>query len=171
MSRCPATRVLRFLALESAGQCGPCLNGLPRIAATFVESARPGCPPGLRTDIQRWAGLVGGRGACHHPDGTVRLVRSALTTFALEADRHVRGECTAADHTPLLPVPRPEGNCARSAPDGRASPHSAPASRDGHTKENPVNRLGIATVAATAFGYFGSNRPDFSLNWPVSRST
>jgi NADH:ubiquinone oxidoreductase subunit F (NADH-binding) len=101
-------RVLRYLALESAGQCGPCLNGLPRIAAAFGELARPGAPAGIRDDLARWAGLVEGRGACHHPDGTVRLVRSALTAFAGEADAHTAGFCRATDHTPLLPLP--EGN-------------------------------------------------------------
>ncbi|MET9910779.1 hypothetical protein ABZZ74_28915 [Streptomyces sp. NPDC006476] len=59
-----------------------------------------------RTDVSRWSGLVEGRGACHHPDGTVRLVRSAFTTFTTELDAHARGLCTATDHTPLLPVPR-----------------------------------------------------------------
>ncbi|MEU2286415.1 NADH-ubiquinone oxidoreductase-F iron-sulfur binding region domain-containing protein [Streptomyces sp. NPDC013178] len=98
-------RVLRHLALQSAGQCGPCLNGLPRIAGAFRTLAAPGPQGTVRHDLARWSGLVEGRGACHHPDGTVRLVRSALTTFAAEADAHARGLCTATDHTPLLPVP------------------------------------------------------------------
>ncbi|MCZ0986618.1 hypothetical protein O1M54_14900 [Streptomyces diastatochromogenes] len=64
-------------------------------------------PPGRhRDDITRWTGLTQGRGACHHPDGTIRLVRSALTTFAPELDAHARGLCTATDPTPLLPVPQ-----------------------------------------------------------------
>ena len=101
-------RVLRYLALESAGQCGPCLNGLPRIASAFAELADPSSAPhrpNLRADLARWSGLVAGRGACHHPDGTVRLVRSALTVFAAEADTHQRGHCRATDTRPLLPVP------------------------------------------------------------------
>ncbi|MFC7258230.1 NADH-ubiquinone oxidoreductase-F iron-sulfur binding region domain-containing protein [Streptomyces lutosisoli] len=98
-------RVLRYLALESAGQCGPCLNGLPRIAAAFQALASPGPHGTAREDVARWAGLVEGRGACHHPDGTVRLVRSALTTFAAELDAHASGHCTATDRTSLLPVP------------------------------------------------------------------
>ncbi|MFF3377915.1 NADH-ubiquinone oxidoreductase-F iron-sulfur binding region domain-containing protein [Streptomyces sp. NPDC002680] len=98
-------RVLRYLALESAGQCGPCLNGLPRIAAAFQTLAAPGPQGTTRTDVARWSGLVEGRGACHHPDGTIRLVRSALTTFAPELDAHARGFCTATTQTPLLPVP------------------------------------------------------------------
>ncbi|MFE7272638.1 NADH-ubiquinone oxidoreductase-F iron-sulfur binding region domain-containing protein [Streptomyces sp. NPDC057623] len=99
-------RVLRYLALQSAGQCGPCLNGLPRIAAAFAALAAPGPQGGTRTDVARWAGLVEGRGACHHPDGTVRLVRSALTTFSCELDAHASGFCTATDGAPLLPVPQ-----------------------------------------------------------------
>ncbi|MGW7255782.1 NADH-ubiquinone oxidoreductase-F iron-sulfur binding region domain-containing protein [Streptomyces sp. NPDC054834] len=98
-------RVLRYLALRSAGQCGPCLNGLPRIASAFRTLAAPGPQGTTRADVARWAGLVEGRGACHHPDGTVRLARSALTAFAGELDAHARGVCTATDRTPLLPVP------------------------------------------------------------------
>jgi NADH:ubiquinone oxidoreductase subunit F (NADH-binding) len=99
-------RAVRYLALESAGQCGPCLNGLPRIAAALAELA--GARPQARTraDVERWAGLVAGRGACHHPDGTVRLVRSALTTFAGELGRHERGRCGATSSKPFLPIPR-----------------------------------------------------------------
>jgi NADH:ubiquinone oxidoreductase subunit F (NADH-binding) len=101
-------RVLRYLAAESAGQCGPCLNGLPRIAGAFTALAQP--EPGRRCldDLERWSGLVTGRGACHHPDGTVRLVRSALTVFGAEIDRHLRGRCAAdrpSPRGPFLPVP------------------------------------------------------------------
>ncbi|WP_329334075.1 NADH-quinone oxidoreductase subunit E [Streptomyces sp. NBC_00663] len=89
--------ILRYLAAQSAGQCGPCRNGLPRISAAFTALATPGPQGTTRTDLARWAGLAEGRGACHHPDGTVRLARSALTTFALELDAHARGFCTE-DH-------------------------------------------------------------------------
>ena len=98
--RCGLTetaRVLRYLALQSAGRCGPCLNGLPRMAAAFRSLAAPGAQGAARTDLARWSGLIEGRGACHHPDGTVRLVRSALTTFAAELDAHASGFCTATD--------------------------------------------------------------------------
>lgn len=105
-------RVVRYLALESAAQCGPCLNGLPRIAAALTELARPrpraaGLGPQARTrdDVERWCGLVTSRGACRHPDGTAGFVRSALVTFAAELDKHARGTCGAADSEPFLPVP------------------------------------------------------------------
>jgi NADH:ubiquinone oxidoreductase subunit F (NADH-binding) len=98
-------RAVRYLALESAGQCGPCLNGLPRIAAAFAELATGRPRPGTRENLERWSGLVTGRGACHHPDGTARFVRSALRTFAREADRHERGRCSAASTAPFLPIP------------------------------------------------------------------
>ncbi|MBV9853487.1 MAG: NADH-quinone oxidoreductase subunit I [Streptosporangiaceae bacterium] len=98
-------RVARYLALESAGQCGPCLNGLPRIAGALDELAGP--RPRRRTveDVQRWAGLVTGRGACHHPDGTARFVRSALIAFAGELGLHERGRCSATSRKWFLPVP------------------------------------------------------------------
>ena len=101
-------RAVRYLALESAGQCGPCLNGLPRIAAALAELSRPGNPghrKQTRADLERWSGLVTGRGACHHPDGSVRFVRSALTTFAPEITRHARGQCASTNRAPFLPVP------------------------------------------------------------------
>ncbi len=99
-------RVVRYLALESAGQCGPCLNGLPRIAAALAEIAGGRARPPAVTDVERWSGLVTGRGACHHPDGTARFVRSALRTFAAELDLHQRGRCSAGSQVPFLPVPR-----------------------------------------------------------------
>lgn len=101
-------RVMRYLAAESAGQCGPCLNGLPRIAAAMAELAAPRPRRGTVQAVEHWAGLVTGRGACHHPDGTARLVRSALTVFAAELGRHASGRCSAATHDPVLPLPRAE---------------------------------------------------------------
>jgi NADH:ubiquinone oxidoreductase subunit F (NADH-binding) len=106
-----AARVARYLALESAGQCGPCRSGLPSIAAGLAELASAGgrgggrADPRVVADLSRWAGLVEGRGACHHPDGTVRFLRSALRVFAGEARAHGRGRCVAPGAAPFLPVP------------------------------------------------------------------
>jgi len=103
-----AARVTGYLAAESAGQCGPCLNGLPRIAAGLAELAGRGHRKQIRADLERWAGLVTGRGACNHPDGSVRFVRSALTVFAPEIRLHAQGHCSAAHHAnrrPFLPLP------------------------------------------------------------------
>ena len=100
-----AARVTGYLAAESAGQCGPCLNGLPRIAAGLAELAGPGHRRQTRADVERWAGLVTGRGACNHPDGTVRFVRSALTVFSSEISLHARGQCSATNRKPFLPLP------------------------------------------------------------------
>jgi NADH:ubiquinone oxidoreductase subunit F (NADH-binding) len=98
-------RVARYLALESAGQCGPCFNGLPRIAAAMAHLAGPHPDRRARADLERWAGLVTGRGACHHPDGSVRFIRSALRVFAAEDGLHEQGRCSGTDPRPFLPVP------------------------------------------------------------------
>ena len=107
----------RYLALESAGQCGPCLNGLPRIASALAVLAGPRPGQSVINDLERWAGLVTGRGACHHPDGTVRFVGSALTVFAAEIRAHAAGHCTATDQ-PAVPArarPSQPGTPARGA--------------------------------------------------------
>jgi NADH:ubiquinone oxidoreductase subunit F (NADH-binding) len=103
---------VRYLAAQAAGQCGPCLAGLPRIADALTELSRPNPDPRWLTHLQRWAGLVVGRGACHHPDGTVRFVRSALTVFSGEIAAHGRGLCAAGTagaaspqgREPFLPI-------------------------------------------------------------------
>ena len=98
-------RVARYLALESAGQCGPCFNGLPRIAVAVGHLAGPRPDPRARADLEGWAGLVEGRGACHHPDGSVRFIRSALRVFAAEAGLHEQGRCSGTNPEPFLPLP------------------------------------------------------------------
>ena len=103
--------IVRYLALESAGQCGPCLNGLPRIAAALELLADPHHAAqrnDLLEDLERWCGMVEGRGLCHHPDGSVRLVRSALIVFRTEIAAHRAGLCTGGDRRPLLPAPARE---------------------------------------------------------------
>jgi NADH:ubiquinone oxidoreductase subunit F (NADH-binding) len=97
-------RVARYLADQSAGQCGPCVNGLAAIAAALEETA------GLtgtdqRARIARWCRMVNGRGACRHPDGAVRFVASALAVFADELAAHAaHGRCTHAGAR-VLPIP------------------------------------------------------------------
>lgn len=113
MDRCglvESARVVRYLALESAGQCGPCLNGLPRIAATFTQLAEHRCTRSSLDDLRRWSTLVERRGACHHPDGTVGFLRSALTVFADEVARHEAGRCSAGTYEPFLPIPADSPN-------------------------------------------------------------
>jgi NADH:ubiquinone oxidoreductase subunit F (NADH-binding) len=94
-----SAKVANYLASASAGQCGPCLNGLPRIADTLTRLADGDRRPGLAAEVDRLARVVNGRGACHHPDGTSRFVRSTLRAFAAEVDLHLTGRCRARTAT------------------------------------------------------------------------
>ena len=89
-------QVLDYLADQTARQCGPCQFGLPRLAETFRQLAtvpRAAAAPRLVEEVHRLAALVDGRGACRHPDGTVRLLRSALSTFRRDVAGHLSGVC------------------------------------------------------------------------------
>ena len=87
--------IAAYLAGESARQCGPCINGLPRMADSLRRLAAPGAQRGLTAEIARLASLADGRGACAHPDGTVRFVGSTLRTFADHVEDHYEGTCHA----------------------------------------------------------------------------
>jgi NADH:ubiquinone oxidoreductase subunit F (NADH-binding) len=84
-------RTLAFMARESAGQCGPCANGLPAMASAVLRMARGAGDLAEERNVERWAALVHGRGACHHPNGAVRLALSGLDVFADEFERHRHG--------------------------------------------------------------------------------
>ena len=98
--------VMRWLADQTAGQCGPCVHGLAAIAGA-TEGLRVGRVEGdVLARLNRWAGDVEGRGACRYPDGAVRFMRSALQTFGADAHAHARGRpCRGASRPTLLPRP------------------------------------------------------------------
>lgn len=96
----------RWLAGESTGQCGPCVNGLPALAGALYELATSQPDADLLPRLSRWAGMVDGRGLCNHPDGVAMLVRSALAVFRAEVAAHLDGWCSARDPEPSFPLPR-----------------------------------------------------------------
>lgn len=108
-TRCPLAeteRLVGWLAAESAGQCGPCVNGLPALAAdvTALVTGREG--PAALARLRRRADLVSGRGACHHPDGTARLALSAVRVFDEHLAAHARaGRCPDLAASPVAPLP------------------------------------------------------------------
>jgi NADH:ubiquinone oxidoreductase subunit F (NADH-binding) len=109
-----SARVIAYLADQSAGQCGPCLYGLRAIADAVGALASGVAHPSERARVLRWCSEVRGRGACHHPDGAVRFVESALRVFDADVESHRRGRCQAR------PAGLPLGGFAVAPPGGRA---------------------------------------------------
>jgi len=101
-------RITRWMAGESAGQCGPCVYGLPAIAGDLELLAAGRADAGAMARIDERARSVVGRGACRHPDGVARMVRSALAVFAADAAAHAGGRpCAGWQATSVLPFPAP----------------------------------------------------------------
>jgi len=109
---CPiaeTARVARYLAEESAGQCGPCRFGLPALADALASLAFAGDRGGNADDITELIPLVERRGACRHPDGAAQLGRSMFTAFPDDVYRHRwLGACDGVRRPPLLPLPGDE---------------------------------------------------------------
>ncbi len=106
---CPlveVSRVVRYLEGEGAGQCGPCVNGLGVLADAMELLAIQ--PMSLRNDVSAipvMCDLVERRGACRHPDGVARLVRTTLRVFENHVSLHLRrGPCHTTAQ-PFFPVP------------------------------------------------------------------
>lgn len=104
-----SARVARWLADQSAGQCGPCVHGLDAIAGAMAVLVRGDRDGHALHQLSRWTAMVRGRGACKHPDGAARFVESSLRVFADDIAGHRRrGPCPAA-RAPLLPTPSQTG--------------------------------------------------------------
>jgi NADH:ubiquinone oxidoreductase subunit F (NADH-binding) len=85
---CATARVMRFLASESSAQCGPCFFGLRALADACDRVAERGTNRDDILRLHRWSAEVRGRGACHHPDGAVMFLQSALKTFSAAFAAH-----------------------------------------------------------------------------------
>jgi len=99
-------RIVRYLAGESAGQCGTCVAGLPRLAAACEELATGTLRRRGVRKLVALADLVDGSGACGHPDAVVRLIRSTLAVFEDDVVGHLSGHpCRGAVHPSVFAVP------------------------------------------------------------------
>jgi len=88
-------RIMAFMANESAGQCGPCVHGLRAIGDTTARIVAGEAGPEDLRHLERWTAQIGGRGACHHPDGAIQLMASAMNVFGDEFMHHARtGRCS-----------------------------------------------------------------------------
>ncbi|WP_213450273.1 NADH-quinone oxidoreductase subunit NuoF family protein [Rhizomonospora bruguierae] len=95
-------RVLQYMAGESAGQCGPCYLGLPNVARAAADiMTGAGGPDAVRAAV----GVVRGRGACSHPDGTGRFAVSSLETFVEDIAAHLTRDGCGRPVKGVLPLP------------------------------------------------------------------
>ena len=100
-------RIIDYLANSSARQCGPCMFGLRAVADLVGQLAQGSARRSDLVRLRRFAGEVDGRGGCSHPDGAVRLVTTALNTFAADVRQHThRHRCLHPGTAPVVPVPR-----------------------------------------------------------------
>ena len=87
-------QIMRFMAGESAAQCGPCLYGLGALCEAVARIADGTAGGGDLERVEYLTAVTAGRGACHHPDGAVQLMASALDVFGDDFRSHVRsGRC------------------------------------------------------------------------------
>ena len=98
--------------------------------------------------IERRAAQIEGRGACRHPDGVVRLVRSALTVFADDARAPRAGHpCPRAPAPIGADLPAEPVRADRSAVGDRADARSR-------------LRLRVDPVACDAYGFCAELLPE-----------
>jgi len=99
--------LLGYLASQSAGQCGPCVLGLPSLARDLARVVEGSATRGDLRRLAHTAVDLRGRGDCGHPDGAITLLESALEVFAEDAARHVRGRPCGGRHEGWFPLGGP----------------------------------------------------------------
>jgi ferredoxin len=105
---CPlgeVSRIASYLAGESAGQCGPCKLGLPTVARALAQLVDGSGGAEALEVARRAAASANRRGACSHPDGTVRFVLSALEVFTEDLAAHVFHTTCGRPVRGVLPLP------------------------------------------------------------------
>ena len=105
-----AAALVGYLADSSARQCGPCLFGLAAVADLASSLAAGSMSRSQARSLERFLEQIAGRGACRHPDGAIRMLSSALTTFADDVHSHRSNRrClitgTRTPESGLLPLP------------------------------------------------------------------
>jgi NADH:ubiquinone oxidoreductase subunit F (NADH-binding) len=98
-------RLARYLADESAGQCGPCMLGLPEVADIAEQLAAGSARRRHLRRLLELADEIDGRNACSHPDASLAMLRSAISGLPTEVDRHLRGRgCGLIFEPSLFPL-------------------------------------------------------------------
>jgi len=106
-------RLARWMANESAGQCGPCAFGLPALADDLEALSEARADRHAVSRLRERLGTIMGRGACGHPDGVVRMIASSLNVFEHDLELHASGaRCHSATRPTVLALPRQEGSIA-----------------------------------------------------------
>ena len=93
--------VLAWAGGESAGQCGPCLFGVPALARDWAALVASPTSE-LLAQVRSRVALLPGRGACRYPDGVAGFAASALRVFEADLVAHRSGRCAGG-----IPVDRP----------------------------------------------------------------
>lgn len=96
---------LRYAAGESAGQCGPCMFGVPAVASDLLALAEGSADAGARGRLDARLPLLAGRGACRFPDGIAGYAASVLRVLGRHLDEHAAGRCDPAAGSAWVTAP------------------------------------------------------------------
>lgn len=90
----PVSELLTYAAGESAGQCGPCMFGVPELSQLWQQFIR-NQTPAHRVKLEQAIGLLPDRGGCRFPDGVAMMTKSALSALDSHLAEHRSGTCSA----------------------------------------------------------------------------